>query len=157
MSPGRLPRRERISLTLVSRLIDLGRADPSEDLAALGADDPLLRDGFGRCFLLGDAAWRDAACTASEFDLRHLIRGVIVFSRVSGWAATVSSPVTPLYWEYVRRFRVKEPELTRWIADNRINAEEPFPGYSDARSLAEYKAMKEADDRMRSDRNSRNA
>jgi hypothetical protein len=129
---------------LITRLIDFGRAETSDELCGLGINDPRIRDGFGRCVLLGDKAWRDEAATISEYELRNLIRGVILLARNIGWFGGGMSPVIPLFWEYARRFPKTEPPLTRWIAENRNNENEPFKGYPAARSVAEYNAMRQA-------------
>ena len=84
-----------------------------------------------------DVAWRTLMCGGveplitlgrqlGEADLRHLIMGLVLFSKDSGRSGGSVSPVINLYYVYHERFPGTEPEIADWIVSNRRNGYEPF-------------------------------
>lgn len=97
------------------------------------------RDRAWRRLMCGHEPWQELAPRLNEFELRNLIRGLVLFSRVTGWSGGSVSPVIVLYRAYIERWPEREPALTGWIVDNRLNDYEPFGTicHGDARSQAE--------------------
>lgn len=78
----------------------------------------------------------------SREDFIHLLQGLVKYSqqygpRVSGGSA---SPVITLHEAFSLRYPEHEPEISDWIAYNRVNQYEPFGTvmHSQARSMAEF-------------------
>jgi hypothetical protein len=141
MPASKTPPRGIVSRTLVTHLIELGSGGGETFPPPLKTQEQKIRDRFGRAAMLRQETWRNAAACLSRTDLVDLIKGVVYCCRLMNWAPSASTPLVPLYWEFARQFPDQEPELTNWIADNRINPDEPFNGYRTARSLAEYQAL----------------
>lgn len=92
-----------------------------------------------------DRDWlKKLAESISDYDLKHLIKGLILVSQSGEFFYGSGSPVITLYYHYTCMYPETEPNLTAWIADNRCNDYEPFGTciHGNARSLKEYKAYR---------------
>lgn len=72
--------------------------------------------------------WQASGQQCSEEDLRLLIRGMVLFSRLGhehSLGGSVS-PVIGLFHAYAFRFPEREPELASWVVRNRTNPYEPY-------------------------------
>jgi len=128
-----------ISQLVLDQLIALGRSNTPSTPPALREPERAWR-----LLMVGDEPWRRAARQLSDVDLRSLMRGLVMFSRATGWSGGSVSPMTPVYEEFLSRAPRDEPEVTKWIVDNRVNDYEPFGTvvHGGARSQSEYLAYK---------------
>ncbi len=126
----------RIPHEVVGALIALGRT------GVPGVPDCLADEQTAwSCLVRGKEVWLKVAKVLSEDELRHLIQGLVLYSRARGRGIGGSaSPVIFLYLTYIARFPNFEPELTAWVVDNRVNDYEPFGSscHEGARTYAEF-------------------
>ena len=131
----------RIPHEVVGALIALGRT------GAPGVPDCLADEQTAwSCLVRGKEVWLRVAKVLSEDELRHLIHGLVLYSRARerGIGGSVS-PVIGLYLNYIARFPEQEPALTGWVVDNRVNDYEPFGSvyHEGARTYAEFLERRE--------------
>ena len=97
-----------------------------------GAESPVVpdilsdRDSAWTLIMRGDQPWRETAAALDEPALQNLIRGLVLFSRASGWSGGSVSPVVILYRCYEERFACTARALADWVIANRRNEYEPF-------------------------------
>lgn len=92
-----------------------------------------IHDGFDRVYQYAKSK------TAEELYL--LIKGLILYTQsYRGCSGGSVSPIRVLLEEFQSKDPEREPELTSWIIDNRVNVYDPWGGqkFSDARSFKEY-------------------
>lgn len=128
---------------VLTQLIEIGRTEHRASLPAV-LGQPNVEWSLPQ---RDRASWMDVAVMMPEDQLRLLIRGLVVFSKLRGRALGGSvSPVIWLFHVYANRFPECEPNLTRWVVANRVNPNEPFGtcADNDASSWADYLARRAA-------------
>lgn len=126
----------KIRVDVVAALISLGRTGVP-DIPDCLADQQTAWYALVR----PKEVWLKVAEVLSEDELRHLIHGLVLYSRARGRGVGGSvSPVIALYYDYIARFPGQEPALTAWVVDNRVNDYDPFGSACDegARTYAEF-------------------
>lgn len=106
---------------VVDALVDIGRADVPRIPACL-AD----KDTAWNWLMIGHAPWVATANSLDEEALGRLIRGLVLFSRASGWSGGSVSPVVPLYHTFAERFPRAAREMAEWVLVHRMNPYEPY-------------------------------
>jgi hypothetical protein len=92
-----------------------------------------IHDGFKRIYQYAKSK------TAEELYL--LIKGLVLYTQSYQQCSGGSvSPIRVLLEEFQSKDPEREPELTSWIVDNRVNVYDPWGGrkFSEARSFREY-------------------
>lgn len=108
---------------VVAALISLG-CNGVPDIPECLSDEDVAWDALVRT---DRDHWRKLAKTIPEYELRHLIQGIVLYSQARRRGVGGSaSPVIVLYHSYVERFPAQEPTLTGWIVNNRVNDFDPF-------------------------------
>lgn len=124
---------------VLSQLILLGLSNREEVPLSLISEQVAWRS-----LVCGNEPWRVVAYELTASDLENLIKGIILYSRASQRSTGGSvSPVIVLYEGHASRFPDREPALTAWIVDHRLNPYEPFGSaqHPEARSLQEYRRL----------------
>lgn len=75
---------------------------------------------------VGNEPWRELGQQLEREHLHKIIRGLVAYSQAGGFLGGSVSPVIALYHALVRRFPADEPDVTRWVVNNRVNPWEPF-------------------------------
>lgn len=90
--------------------------------------------------MCGNEPWMNFGSRLARDDLEALIRGLVAYSRSTGWSGGSVSPVIALFRVHQERFPKCERSLADWILANRVNAYEPYGSArcGQARSRAEY-------------------
>lgn len=114
--------------------------------------------------MCGIELWTKFGSSLPRSDLEAIIRGLVVYSKSTGWSGGSVSPVIALFRVYQERFPRFERRLADWILANRSNAYEPYGSArcGEARSREEYEKClqllsERAADKQASERERRNA
>ena len=127
-----------ISKSIIEALIAVGAAGIPR---IPGSPEELSdKDQAWGAIICGNEPWLQWANKLSRSELENLIRGLVLYGKAIGFNGGSVSPVIVLYRAFTDNYPSGEPQLTRWIADNRENEYEPFGTFihGDAKSLEEF-------------------
>jgi hypothetical protein len=93
----------------------------------------------------GETDWEALAEALTPVTLEQLIRGLVLFSKASGWSGGSPSPVIHLSRRLAERAPERDEPMVSWIIANRTNRYEPFGGHGwdHVRSWAQFKSISE--------------